>query len=151
MVGSTYISDPRVWGTFYHNMLNGKFKPEKSKNRQVGGGIGGMYSNKPLMVPVKTRVDDSEKTKQTVKEVTPTAAIEERAKSEFKDAVKKDAPRVPIKAKKRKRKAIKRKTTKRATSNKRRKVVKKSSKGVKKGVKRKSTVAPDSIFKKYKT
>lgn len=52
MVRSAYVSDPRVWKSFYHNMIEGKFKPERYKTRQIGGGISGMYSNKPYMIPV---------------------------------------------------------------------------------------------------
>ena len=47
-----YVSDPRLWKIFYKNMLEGKFYPQRYKGRQTGGGIAGMYSKKPYMIPV---------------------------------------------------------------------------------------------------
>ncbi|KAJ8321129.1 hypothetical protein KUTeg_001324 [Tegillarca granosa] len=128
MVGSTYISDPDTWKTFYHNMINGKFK--RGKSNQVGGGIGGMYSNKPYMIPISQYKSETiQKPLPMIgNEVSPIAAIEERAKSEFKDAIKDEAPRVPIKSRKRKRNISPRKTVKQATSKKRKKQYRKSNK-----------------------
>lgn len=131
MVGSTYISDPDTWKTFYHNMINGKFK--RGKSNQVAGGIGGMYSNKPYMIPISQYKSETiQKPLPMIgNEVSPIAAIEERAKSEFKDAIKDEAPRVPIKSRKRKRNISPRKTVKQATSKKRKKQYRKSNKKVK--------------------
>lgn len=147
MVGSTYISNPEAWKDFYHKMTTGTLKTDKYKGHQVGGGISGMYSNKPYMIPIRLHTAEN-KSKETVKEITPTAADEARAQSEFNDAVKNDAPRVPIKGKKRKRKVSSKKTTKRETSQKKKKAVKR--KQTKKGQKRKSTSDSNNIFKKLK-
>ncbi|KAJ8297848.1 hypothetical protein KUTeg_012800 [Tegillarca granosa] len=120
MVGSTYISDPRVWKSFYQNMIEGTLKYKKRSPRQVGGGIGNMYHHKRHIMPVSPPAND--KPEHVIgTEVTPMAAIEERARSEFKDAVKEDAPRVPIKTKKRKIAVSTKGKAKGATSNKKRK------------------------------
>lgn len=97
-MGSTYVSDPRVWKTFYQNMLDGQFRPGKYRGRQTGGGIGNMYSRKPYMIPVNPHLSSKESNEQVVgKHVTPMAAVEERAKVEMKEAIKENVPHVPEK------------------------------------------------------
>lgn len=47
MSGSTYVSTPRIWKTFYKQMRPGKLNLRSFKGRHSGGGIAGMYSKKP--------------------------------------------------------------------------------------------------------
>lgn len=97
MVGTTYVSDPRVWKSFYKNMIDGKFNPGYYRGRQSGGGIANMYSKKPYMIPVNPHVTSEPEQKIVVgKEVTPTAAVEDRARSEFNEAIQDGSPHVPI-------------------------------------------------------
>ena len=97
MVGTTYVSDPRVWKSFYQNMIDGKFHPGYYRGRQSGGGIANMYTKKPYMVPVNRHVTIEPEQKIVVgKEVSPTAAAEDRARSEFKEAIQDGAPHVPL-------------------------------------------------------
>ena len=97
MVGTTYVSDTRVWKSFYQNMIDGKFHPGYYRGRQSGGGIDNMYAKKPYMVPVNRHVTIEPEPKIVVgKEVSPTAAAEDRARSEFKEAIQDGAPHVPL-------------------------------------------------------
>ena len=97
MVGTTYVSDPRVWKSFYQNMIDGKFNPGYYRGRQSGGGIANMYAKKPYMVPVNPHVTNESEQKIVVgKEVSPTAAAEDRARSKFKEAIQDEAPHVPL-------------------------------------------------------
>ncbi|OWF44390.1 hypothetical protein KP79_PYT22810 [Mizuhopecten yessoensis] len=78
-------------------MMSGKFDPGRYRGRHAGGGIAGMYSKKPYMIPVNPHATMENENKIVIgKQVTPTAAVEERAKSEMKEAVKDDAPHVPV-------------------------------------------------------
>lgn len=77
------MSDPRIWKTFYQNMMAGKLNLRSFKGRQSGGGIAGMYSKKPYMIPVNPHTTE-EKTNEIVgKQITPMAAVEERAKKKI--------------------------------------------------------------------
>ena len=97
MVGSTYISDPRVRKSFYKNMIDGKFNPGSYRGSQVGGGIANMYSKKPYMIPVNRHVTtEPEKTVVVGKTISATEAVEERAKSELKDAIHDYQPPVTV-------------------------------------------------------
>lgn len=90
MMGSTYVSDPRVWKTFYQRMLDGHFRPGKYRGKQTGGGLGGMFSKKPYMISVNPHMFSKECTDQVVgKQVT--------AKAEIKEAIKENIPHVPEK------------------------------------------------------
>ena len=97
MAGSTYISDPRIWKSFYKNMIDGKFKPTQYKGRQTGRGIGNMYAKKPYMIPVNRHVSKEPEIEQVIvgKQITPVTAVEERAKTEMKEAIQEDMPHVP--------------------------------------------------------
>jgi hypothetical protein len=78
-------------------MTDGKFNPTKYKKKQSGGGMGGMYSNKPFMIPVNPHVTrDSEKKMVVGNQITPMAAVEERAKSDLKEEIKENVPHVPV-------------------------------------------------------
>lgn len=56
-----------------------------------------MYSKKPYMIPVNPHVTSEPEQKIVVgKEVTPTAAVEDRARSEFNEAIQDGSPHVSI-------------------------------------------------------
>jgi len=56
-----------------------------------------MYDKKPYMIPVNPHLDYEQEEKIVVgKEVTPMAAVVERAKSELKDTIEENAPHVPV-------------------------------------------------------
>ena len=97
MAGSTYISDPRIWKSFYKNMIDGKFKPTQYKGRQTGRRIGNMYAKKPYMIPVNRHVSKEPEIEQVIvgKQITPVTTVEERAKTEMKEAIQEDMPHVP--------------------------------------------------------
>ena len=98
MLGSMYVSDPTVWRSFYENMIEGKFNPGQYRGRQRGGGgIAGMYAKKPYMIPVNPNATQEPEEKVTVgKQVSPVTAVEERAKSDLKDAIQDNKPHIPI-------------------------------------------------------
>lgn len=98
MLGSMYVSDPAVWRSFYENMMEGKFNPGRYRGRQIGGGgIAGMYAKKPYMIPVNPHVTKEPVEKVVVgKQVSNVTAVEERAKSDLKDAIDDKKPHVPI-------------------------------------------------------
>jgi len=142
-----YVSDPRVWKSFYKNMMDGKFDPHRYRGRQKGGaGIGGLYTKKPYMIPVDPHVTREPEEEKVVvgKQVTPVAAAEERAKSELKDAVKEKVPHVSvkktIKAKKRARSLSSKKSVKRTISRVKHKKKKRSNNNKPKRKKQKKTV-----------
>ena len=98
MLGSMYVSDPTVWRSFYENMIEGKFNPGQYRGQQTGGGgIAGMYAKKPYMIPVNPHITSEPEEKVVVgKQVSPVTAMEERAKSDLKDAIEDNKPHVPI-------------------------------------------------------
>lgn len=87
MSGFTNMSDPRIRKSIYKYMTAGKLNLCCFNGRQSGGGIAGMYSKKPFMIPVNPHTTE-EKTNEihvfsssvVGKQVTPMAAVEERAK-----------------------------------------------------------------------
>ena len=83
MAGSTYISDPRIWKSFFKNVIDGKFNPTQYKERQTGRRIGNMYAKKPYMTPVNRHVSKELEKEQVMvgKQITPVTAVEERAKN----------------------------------------------------------------------
>ena len=69
--------------------------------------IANMYSKKPCMIPVNRHVTTEPENKVVVgKTVTPTEAVEDRAKSELKDAIQDDIPHVSANIKGSSRKTI---------------------------------------------
>jgi hypothetical protein len=59
--------------------------------------MGGMYSNKPFMIPVNPHVTrDSENKLVVGNQVTPMAAVEERAKSDLKEEIKENVPHIRV-------------------------------------------------------
>lgn len=129
MNSKTYISDPKIWEVFYKNMAEKKFSPYKYKPRQIGRG---MRKQNSYAIPIRphSQLDNQ------IAQVTPVAAVEERAKTEHLKDVKEDVPHVKVT------KGIKRpsghslvipsKKLKPATSNYKKKKSKKSSLGKKK-------------------
>ena len=95
MSGSTYVSDPRLWKTFYQNILEGKFNPQSYKRRQSGGGIAGMYSKKPYMISVNTHTPVEESKGVLSKRMTPMEVVEERAKEDLREEIRQNVPHVP--------------------------------------------------------
>lgn len=96
MSGPTYVSDPRIWKTFYKNMVDGNFNPRSYKGRQSGSGIAGMYSKKPYMIPVNPHITVEEPKEIFGKQVTPMVAVEERAKEDLKEEMRDNVPHVPV-------------------------------------------------------
>lgn len=96
MSGPTYVSDPRIWKTFYKNMVDGNFNPRSYKGRQSGSGIAGMYSKKPSMIPVNPHITVEEPKEIFGKQVTPMVAVEERAKEDLKEEMRDKVPHVPV-------------------------------------------------------
>lgn len=117
MNSKTYISDPKMWGVFYKNMAEKKFSPYKYKPRQIGRG---MRKQNSYAIPIRphSQLDNQ------IAQVTPVAAVEERAKTEHLKDVKEGVPYVKVT------KGIKK--LKPATSNYKKKKSKKSSLGKKK-------------------
>ncbi|OOZ36453.1 hypothetical protein BOW52_10765 [Solemya elarraichensis gill symbiont] len=76
MIGSTYISNPDTWTSFYRDLLDGKIDTNNYKPRQTGG------RRKRYAVPLAR--------------VTPMKAVEERAAVEFRQAVRDGDPHVPL-------------------------------------------------------
>lgn len=96
MSGPTYVSDPRIWKTFYKNMVDGNFNPRSYKGRQSGSGIAGIYSRKPYMIPVNAHTTVEEPKEIFGKQVTPMVAVEERAKKDLKEEMRDNVPHVPV-------------------------------------------------------
>lgn len=64
MSGFTNMSDPRIRKSIYKYMMTaGKLNLCSFKGRQSGGGIAGMYSKKPFMIPVSPHTTE-EKTNE---------------------------------------------------------------------------------------
>ena len=128
MNSMTYISDPKIWEAFYKNMAEKKFNPYKYKPKQIGRG---MRSRKSYVIPIRphSQLD----TVGISPQVTPVAAVEERAKSEHLKDVKEGVPFVKvskgIKRPKKQTSVIPSKKWKTSTSQKRKKtkVIKKKS------------------------
>lgn len=81
MNSKTYISDPKIWEVFYKNMAEKKFSPYKYKPRQIGRG---MRKQNSYAIPIRphSQLDNQ------IAQVTPVAAVEERAKTEHLKDVK---------------------------------------------------------------
>lgn len=93
MNSQTYVSDPRIWESFYKNMAEKKFNPYKYKQQQIGKGV---RSYKSYVIPLRPHSQLKSEEEGTSTHVTPVAAVEERAKVEhFKD-VKEGVPFVRV-------------------------------------------------------
>ena len=91
MNSQTYVSDPRLWEAFYKNMAEKKFNPYKYKPKQMGRG---MRKYKPYVIPLRPH-SQLESVRNTT-QVTPVAAVEERAKMEHAKDVKEGVPFVKV-------------------------------------------------------
>ena len=141
MNSKTYISDPKIWEVFYKNMAEKKFNPYKYKPKQIGRGV---RSRKSYVIPIRPHSQFD--TVDTSPQVTPVAAVEERAKTEHLKDVKEGVPFVKVsKGIKRPRKqssVIPSKQLKTSTSQKRKKT---------KVIKKKSTPKKEIFSKEKKT
>jgi hypothetical protein len=77
------------------NMLEGIFKPQSFKGRQSVGGIAGMYTKKPYMIPVNPYTTIEESIEVQGKSVTPMAPVEERAKGDLNEEIRQNVPHIP--------------------------------------------------------
>lgn len=91
MNSKTYISDPKLWEAFYKNMAEKKFSPYEYKPKQIGRG---MRKRKSYVIPI--RPHSQFETTNLVPQVTPVAAVEERAKLEHMKDVKTGVPFVKV-------------------------------------------------------
>lgn len=91
MNSKTYISDPKIWEAFYKNMAEKKFNPYKYKPKQIGRG---MRSRKSYVIPI--RPHSQLENINLIPQVTPVAAVEERAKTEHLKDVKEGVPFVKV-------------------------------------------------------
>ena len=100
MNSRTYVSDPSLWETFYKNMADRKFSPykyKKTKNnrKQIGRGrLHGRYRGSYLIPVNRHAVKEDDKVHTDL--VTPVAAAEERALSEYKEEKEHNEPRVKL-------------------------------------------------------
>lgn len=87
----TYVSDPRIWEAFYKNMAEKKFNPYKYKPKQIERGV---KNYKSYVIPLRnhSQLESEENSTQ----VTPVAAVEERAKVEHAKDVKEGVPFVKV-------------------------------------------------------
>lgn len=90
MNSRTYISDPKIWEAFYKNMAEKKFSPYKYKPKQIGRGM--RKQKKSYVIPI--RPHSQLEYHNPISQVTPVAAVEERAKSEHLKDVKEGVPYV---------------------------------------------------------
>jgi hypothetical protein len=91
MNSQTYVSDPKIWEAFYKNMAEKKFNPYKYKPRQIGRG---MKNRKSYVIPI--RPHSQLESQQIPTQVTPMAAVEERARIEHTNDVEKGIPHVNV-------------------------------------------------------
>lgn len=91
MNSQTYVSDPRIWEAFYKNMAEKKFNPYRYKPKQIGRGV---RSYKSYVIPL--RHSQLESVQQNSTQMTPVAAVEERAKVEHAKDVKEGVPFVKV-------------------------------------------------------
>ena len=85
-----YISDPKLWKTFYSNMMKDKI----NHGKQRGGGITNMYSKKSFIIPVNRFAKEDEKI-VVGKQVTPVEAVQERAQVNLSQAIQEEKPHIP--------------------------------------------------------
>ena len=89
-----YVSDPKMWEQAFKDLSSGKINPYVYNRRpQTGRGLGGRYSS-TFHVPVKA----PEKIVVPIKQITPMAAVAERAKSDLKKEKKENTPHVDPKS-----------------------------------------------------
>lgn len=94
MNSKTYISDPKIWEAFYKNMAEKKFSPYKYKPKQIGRG---MRKKKKYIIPI--RPHSQLEFDNPIPQVTPVAAVEQRAITEHLKDVKEGVPFVKVNSK----------------------------------------------------
>lgn len=98
MQSKTYVSDPKLWATFYgklmHNNNTFHVKKRNKKRNQIGGGFTGNRYKKSYVIPVTPQ--NEERKQDSIQLVSPMTAIEERAKSEHQTDKLDNAPRVKL-------------------------------------------------------
>ena len=89
MNSKTYVSDPKIWESFYQNMANKSFNPYKYKPKQKGRG---WSFKKSYRIPVRphSKLDIQPR----VPLVSPVAAVEERVKEEYNKDIQAGNPHV---------------------------------------------------------
>ena len=95
MNSQTYVSDPSLWDTFYKNIANKKFNPyklRKNKIRQIGRGLHGQFKGSYIITVNPSVVKEEGKKTIPTTLVTPVAAAEEKALSEYKEEKKNQKP-----------------------------------------------------------
>ena len=161
MIGSTYISDPLKWASYYKNILQEGSNVYRHKNNQYGRGAPRRPHMRTLTAP--TIGEETPEKIVVGKQVTQVEAVEDRVKSEHMEAIKEDKPHIPTGIKtvnalksvsmtsngKRSTSRIRR--AKRFKGNKRklRTIVKRKSKGRKSKSSKKKTVRKRSIFSRF--
>ena len=86
-----YVSHPKLWSNVYGQYTEKKV--HKRKRKQGGKGLRGNRNKMTYIIPPRPQTEER---KQGVQLVSPVAAIEERAKSEYKTEKKEKAPRVKL-------------------------------------------------------
>jgi len=89
-----YVSDPKMWEQAFKDLSNGNINPYAYYRRpQTGRGVGGRYSS-TFHVPVKA----PDKIVVPIKQITPVAAVAERAKTDLKREKRESIPHVDPKS-----------------------------------------------------
>ena len=87
---TVYVSEPKMWEKALNDLSSGKIDPYNYyRAPQTGRGLGGRYSS-TFHVPVKA----SEKNVLPIEQITPMAAVAERAKSDLKRKMEDGLPHV---------------------------------------------------------
>jgi hypothetical protein len=87
---TVYVSDPKMWEQAFNDLSSEKINPYNYyRAPQTGRGLGGRYSS-TFHVPVKA----PEKIVLSIEQITPMAAVAERAKSDLKRKMEDGLPHV---------------------------------------------------------
>ena len=87
---TVYVSDPKMWEQAFNDLFSEKINPYNYyRAPQTGRGLGGRYSS-TFHVPVKA----PEKIVLSIEQITPMAAVAERAKSDLKRKMEDGLPHV---------------------------------------------------------
>lgn len=92
MAGPTYISNPALWPAQFHNTDEGEnFIPMIRRKSQRGGGI--LNRRRAYMISVRA----PSLPKPDIQQVSPVAAEQERAMSEFNESMRNNELHMPLK------------------------------------------------------
>lgn len=89
-----YILNPKLWKTFYANMMKDQINPYVYNGKQRGGGITNMYSKKSFMIPVNEYAKEIEKI-VVGDQITPVEAVEQRAQVNLNEAIQEEKTHIP--------------------------------------------------------